>query len=255
MNASKTTARKRADQVLVARNFYDSRAKAQEAIAAGLVSANGALVRKASDMLDPDALIDARKPYPWVSRGGVKLAHALSSFGIDPSGQLCLDVGASTGGFSHVLLEGQAAQCVAVDVGHDQLHKSLRDHPRLSVMEGCDIRTLKSADLPYAPTLIVMDVSFISVTLILEAVSALAADEAWLIVLIKPQFEVGKAHIGKNGLVKDAQVQLDCCEKIRGQITALGWSVKDIIPSPITGGDGNQEFLLGAVRQKAIRSC
>ena len=100
-----------------------------------------------------------------------------------------------------------------------------------------------------------MDVSFISVTLILEAVSALAADEAWLIVLIKPQFEVGKAHIGKNGLVKDAQVQLDCCEKIRGQITALGWSVKDIIPSPITGGDGNQEFLLGAVRQKAIRSC
>ena len=152
MNASKTTARKRADQVLVARNFYDSRAKAQEAIAAGLVSANGALVRKASDMLDPDALIDARKPYPWVSRGGVKLAHALSSFGIDPSGQFCLDVGASTGGFSHVLLEGQAAQCVAVDVGQRPAAGAAGglEFARLLLVAYVDARTGHRLDHPIA---------------------------------------------------------------------------------------------------------
>ena len=244
------TARTRADQVLVARALYDSRAKAQEAIAAGLVKANGITLKKPSDAIDPNATIEAEKPYPWVSRGGVKLAHALTTFGVNPQGLICLDAGASTGGFTHVLLEHDAAHCIAVDVGHGQFHASLRTHPRLTVMEGQDIRTLDAETLPEAPTLIVTDVSFISLALVLPALSALAHAKATLIALIKPQFEVGKAHIGKNGLVKDPQVQHDVCEKIRLQITELGWTVADVIPSPITGGDGNQEFLLCAHRQK-----
>jgi 23S rRNA (cytidine1920-2'-O)/16S rRNA (cytidine1409-2'-O)-methyltransferase len=251
MPARPMTSRKRADQVLVARALYDSRAKAQEAIAAGLVRVDGQILKKPSDAIDPNGVIEAEKPYPWVSRGGVKLAHALSHFGVHPHGQICLDAGASTGGFSHVLLEQHAAHCVAVDVGHDQLHHSLRAHPRLTVIEGQDIRTLSPQALPEAPTLVVTDVSFISLTLVLPALSALAAETATLIALIKPQFEVGKAHIGKKGLVKDPQVQQEICEKIRTQITELGWTVMDLIPSPITGGDGNQEFLLCATRQKS----
>ena len=244
------TARTRADQVLVARALYDSRAKAQEAIVAGLVKANGITLKKPSDAIDPNATIEAEKPYPWVSRGGVKLAHALKTFGVNPKGRICLDAGASTGGFTHVLLEHDAAHCIAVDVGHGQFHASLRTHPRLTVMEGQDIRTLDAEALPDTPTLVVTDVSFISLTLVLPALSALAHAKATLIALIKPQFEVGKTHIGKNGLVKDPQVQHDVCEKIRLQITELGWTVADVIPSPITGGDGNQEFLLCAHRQK-----
>ena len=249
------TARKRADQVLVSRNFYDSRAKAQEAIAAGLVTVDGATLKKPSDMINPQGQISAQKPYPWVSRGGVKIDHALTHFTIDPQGQNCLDVGASTGGFSHVLLEKQAAAVLAVDVGHDQLHHSLRTHPRLTVLEGQDIRKLSPADMPFQPTLIVMDVSFISVTLILPHLTALAADTADMIVLIKPQFEVGKAHINKNGLVKDTEVQHAICEQIRATVTTLGWTVSGIIASPITGGDGNQEFLLCATRKKASNPC
>ena len=244
------TARTRADQVLVARALYDSRAKAQEAIVAGLVKANGITLKKPSDAIDPNATIEAEKPYPWVSRGGVKLAHALKTFGVNPKGRICLDAGASTGGFTHVLLEHDAAHCIAVDVGHGQFHASLRTHPRLTVMEGQDIRTLDEKALLDAPTLVVTDVSFISLALVLPALSALAHEQATLIALIKPQFEVGKAHIGKNGLVKDPQVQQDVCEKIRLQITELGWTVAGVIPSPITGGDGNQEFLLCAHRQK-----
>ena len=249
------TARKRADQVLVSRNFYDSRAKAQEAIAAGLVTVDGATLKKPSDMINPQGQISAQKPYPWVSRGGVKIDHALTHFTIDPQGQNCLDVGASTGSFSHVLLEKQAAAVLAVDVGHDQLHHSLRTHPRLTVLEGQDIRKLSPADMPFQPTLIVMDVSFISVTLILPHLTALAADTADMIVLIKPQFEVGKAHISKNGLVKDTEVQHAICEQIRATVTTLGWTVSGIIASPITGGDGNQEFLLCATRKKASNPC
>ena len=249
------TARKRADQVLVARNFYDSRAKAQEAITAGLVRVDGLRLKKPSDMIDPHGSIEAQKPYPWVSRGGVKLKHALSYFNINPHGHNCLDVGASTGGFSHVLLEQKAKHVLAVDVGHDQLHHNLRSHPRLSVLEGRDIRKLSVDNLPFRPTLIVMDVSFISVTLILPHLTDLAADTADLIILIKPQFEVGKAHISKNGLVKDPDAQQAICEHIRATVTTLGWTVSGLIPSPITGGDGNQEFLLCALRKKASNAC
>ena len=248
-------ARKRADQVLVARHYYDSRAKAQEAIAAGLVSVDGMVLKKPSDMIHPNGIITAEKPYPWVSRGGVKLDHALQEFNLDPRGQICVDIGASTGGFSHVLLDRQADHVWAVDVGHDQLHHSLRNHPRLTVLEGQDIRKLNPDTFAVLPTLIVMDVSFISVTLILEHVTALAAEHADLVVLIKPQFEVGKAHISKNGLVKDAAIQHAICEQIRDRVTALGWTVSGLIPSPISGGDGNIEFLLGASRKKASTAC
>lgn len=249
------SARKRADQVLVARHYYDSRAKAQEAIAAGLVMVDGMALKKPSDMIHPNGIIIAQKPYPWVSRGGVKLDHALREFNLDPCGQFCLDIGASTGGFTHVLLDREAEHVWAVDVGHDQLHHSLRNHPRLTVLEGQDIRKINRDTFPVAPTLIVMDVSFISVTLILEHVNALAAEQADLVVLIKPQFEVGKAHISKNGLVKDAAIQHAICEQIRDRVTTLGWTVSGLIPSPIKGGDGNLEFLLGATRKKASTPC
>ena len=213
------------------------------------------VLKKPSDMIHPNGIITAEKPYPWVSRGGVKLDHALQEFNLDPRGQICLDIGASTGGFSHVLLDRQADHVWAVDVGHDQLHHSLRNHPRLTVLEGQDIRKLNPDAFADAPTLIVMDVSFISVTLILEHVTALAAEHADLVVLIKPQFEVGKAHISKNGLVKDAAIQHAICEQIRDRVTALGWTIYGLIPSPISGGDGNIEFLLGASRKKASTAC
>jgi 23S rRNA (cytidine1920-2'-O)/16S rRNA (cytidine1409-2'-O)-methyltransferase len=249
------TARKRADQALLALGLFESRAKAQEAIAAGLVTVDGNPVKKPSEMIDPKAHILAQKPYPWVSRGGVKLDHALNYFSIDPTGHNCLDVGASTGGFSHVLLERGAAQIVAVDVGHDQLHPSLCQHPRLKLLEGQDIRTVTRQQLPFLPSLIVVDVSFISLMLLVSPIRDLAADDADLILLIKPQFEAGKTHISKNGIVKDPMVQEAICEQIRDKIISLDWNFVGLIPSPITGGDGNQEFLLYATRKKVSIAC
>ena len=246
------TARMRADHLLVAQGFYESRAKAQEAIEAGLVLSDGVVIRKASEKIAPHTQIDAQKPYPWVSRGGLKLAHALAHFSVDPRDTACLDVGASTGGFSHVLLDHGAAEVVAVDVGHAQFHPSLRHHPRLTLFEGQDIRVLDLNQLTHRPTLGVVDVSFISLLLILPALDRVMAETAQIILLIKPQFEVGKQAIGKNGVVKDEEAQQRVCTTIAATLQQNGWHVGGVIPSPITGGDGNQEFLLYAHRGQGV---
>ncbi|CAM5770543.1 TlyA family RNA methyltransferase [Bosea minatitlanensis] len=237
----------RADQLLVERGFFESRARAQAAIAAGLVTANGAAVRKASEMVAQDAELSAQAPHPYVSRGGLKLEAALDAFGFDPKDRICLDVGASTGGFTDLLLRRGARHVIAVDVGRDQLHASLRQNPRVSSFEGQDIRTLAAEALPERPSLAVIDVSFISLKLVLPAVAALLAPEAGIAALIKPQFEAGRAAL-KKGIVRDEAVQRQVCEEIVALLGALGFAVAGPIPSPIEGGDGNREFLAGARR-------
>lgn len=237
----------RADQLLVERGFFESRARAQAAIAAGLVSANGSPVRKASEMVAGDATLSAQAPHPYVSRGGVKLAGALDAFGFDPAGLLCLDVGSSTGGFTDLLLKRGADHVVAVDVGRDQLHASLRADPRVTSLEGQDIRTLAAATLPGQPALAAIDVSFISLKLVLPAVAALLAPQAGIAALIKPQFEAGRAAL-KKGIVRDEAVQAETCQTIVALLRELGFRVEGPAPSPIEGGDGNREFLVGARR-------
>jgi 23S rRNA (cytidine1920-2'-O)/16S rRNA (cytidine1409-2'-O)-methyltransferase len=239
--------RQRADRLLVERGLFDSRAKAQAAIVAGLVTANGQPVRKPSDDIPADAAIDATPAHPYVSRGGVKLAAALDHFRFDPKGRICLDVGASTGGFTQVLLERGAARVFAVDVGTAQLHKSLRNRDDVVVMETTDIRALNAAAIAPPPTLIVIDVSFISLRLALPAALRLAAPAAQLVALVKPQFEAGRDAV-KKGVVRDAAIHAAICDDIAAFVTGLGWAVRGIIPSPIEGGDGNREFLLGAAR-------
>ncbi|MCZ8313937.1 TlyA family RNA methyltransferase [Phreatobacter sp.] len=240
--------RARADLVLVERGHFDSRARAQEAIAAGLVSVDGRVLRKASEPIADGAAITAEQPHPWVSRGGVKLAAALAAFGVAPKGRTCLDVGSSTGGFSHVLLTGGAAGIIAIDTGRDQFHASLRHDPRITLMEGTDIRRLTPADMPALPDLAVIDVSFISLALVLPAVTALLAPAAELVALVKPQFEVGRAHVGKNGIVTDEAAREAAILRVRGVAERLGWRITGQIDSPIAGGDGNREVLIHGVR-------
>jgi 23S rRNA (cytidine1920-2'-O)/16S rRNA (cytidine1409-2'-O)-methyltransferase len=240
-----TMAGTRADAALHARGLFESRAKAREAIEAGLVSVNGSIVKKPSEPIAADAHIVARAAYPWVSRGGVKLAHALDQFGVDPDGRFCLDVGASTGGFTDVLLKRGARHVVAVDVGHGQLHARLRADQRVTSLEGQDARTLTPAHLTEAPSLIVIDASFISLSVLLPHVLSLAAPRADLVALIKPQFEAGRGAV-KKGVVRDEKIHAQVCARIEGEIEALGWRVLGIVPSPIEGGDGNKEFLIHA---------
>jgi len=231
---------------LVARGLFESRAKAQAAIAAGLVTADDRPVQKPSDELPLDARIAAAAAFPWVSRGGVKLAHALDALAIDPAGKTCLDVGASTGGFTEVLLARGARLVFAVDVGHDQLHQRLRGRTEVVSLEGTDIRALDPARIAPAD-LVVVDVSFISLKLALPAALALAAPRAELVALIKPQFEAPRRH-RKHGVVRDPAVHVAVCADIEAFVASLGWSVLGTLPSPIEGGDGNREFLLGARR-------
>jgi 23S rRNA (cytidine1920-2'-O)/16S rRNA (cytidine1409-2'-O)-methyltransferase len=243
------TERQRADRLLVERGLFESRAKAQAAIAAGLVTANGIAVGKASDAIAVDAVVQAMPEHPWVSRGGLKLATTLDHFRFEPKGRVCLDVGASTGGFTHVLLERGARRIYAVDVGRGQLHQGLRGRPEILSLEETDIRALDPALLPEPPDLVVVDVSFISLKLVLPPALALAKPSADLVALIKPQFEAGRAHL-KKGVVRDPQVHQAVCEDISAFVAGLGWKVLGIIPSPVTGGDGNREFLLGARRER-----
>jgi 23S rRNA (cytidine1920-2'-O)/16S rRNA (cytidine1409-2'-O)-methyltransferase len=237
------TIRQRADRLLVERGLFESRAKAQAAIEAGLVTANDTLVRKASEVIASDASLQASPAYPHVSRSGLKLAAALDHFKFDPRGRVCLDAGASTGGFTQVLLERRAKLIYAVDVGRDQLHQSLRTRPEIVSLEETDIRSLA---LPgERPDLIVIDVSFISLKLVLPAALTLAKIPAQLVALIKPQFEAGRGAL-KRGIVRDEAVHEAVCDDISNFIGTLGWRVIGIVPSPITGGDGNAEFLIGA---------
>lgn len=242
--------RLRADLLLVERGLYESRARAQSAIAAGLVKANGALVTKPSSTLPADAAIDATPEHPYVSRGALKLEAALEHFKINPKDRVCLDIGASTGGFTDLLLKRGAKHVYAIDVGRDQLHPSLRDDPRITSRESCDARTLTRNDFANVPSLIVIDVSFISLSLILPVVLPLAADNASLVALIKPQFEVGRSAL-KKGIVKDDEARAESVKRIETLVASLGWQVKGVIDSPIAGGDGNLEYLIIAERHHA----
>jgi 23S rRNA (cytidine1920-2'-O)/16S rRNA (cytidine1409-2'-O)-methyltransferase len=241
---------KRADVALVERGHFESRAKARAAIEAGLVRADGVVLAKPSEMIGDKATIEASAPHPWVSRAGLKLVAGLDAFGIDPHGLLCLDVGSSTGGFTQVLLSRGADRVIAVDVGRDQLHPSLRIDPRVCSLEATDARRLTPDLLAHhgvagAPRLVVCDASFISLKLVLPAALALCGPGARLVALIKPQFEAGPSRVRK-GIVRDAAVHLEVCESITGWLGQLGWRVDGLIPSPIEGGDGNKEFLVGA---------
>jgi 23S rRNA (cytidine1920-2'-O)/16S rRNA (cytidine1409-2'-O)-methyltransferase len=239
--------RKRADILLVERGLFESRARARAAIEAGLVSADDKQVTKPSETIVENAVIRAEPAYPYVSRGGVKLAGALERYPIDVEDHVCLDVGASTGGFTEVLLANGASLVFAVDVGTGQLHPSLRGHPRIVSMEETDIRAYDGKRLPARPDIVVIDVSFISLKSVLPVALALAAAPMSLLALIKPQFEAERKH-SKKGIIRDAAVHQAVCDDIAAFAASLGCTGIEVFPSPITGGDGNVEFFLGARR-------
>lgn len=244
-------ARRRADQILVDRGLVESRTKAQALIMAGLVFSGTKRVSKPGDQLAEDAPLELRgQEHPWVSRGGCKLAHALEHFGLSPHGRQCLDVGASTGGFTDVLLTHGAEHVYAVDVGHGQLAWKLRSDPRVSVLEKCNARYLDNTLIPVAPEVIVCDASFIGLRTVLPAALSIAADNAWAVALIKPQFEAGREQIGAKGVVRDPAVHESVCASVLEWWSALpGWNVLGIELSPITGPEGNKEFLIAAQRK------
>lgn len=239
----------RADKFLVDQGFFDTRAKAQEAIAAGKVFVNGEAVRKASQKIPAGADIQAEAAHPWVSRAALKLVAGLEAFDIDPAGRVCLDVGSSTGGFTEVLLSRGAAKVYAVDVGRDQLHPKLQADSRVVSMEGLDARSLAAENFSEPPSLIVCDASFISLLKVIARPLALAAERADLIALIKPQFEVGRASIGKGGLVKSDSDRERAVTDVRAGLEGReGFAVRAVMDSPILGGDGNTEYLVAAHR-------
>jgi 23S rRNA (cytidine1920-2'-O)/16S rRNA (cytidine1409-2'-O)-methyltransferase len=239
--------RKRADLILVERGFFSSRARAQAAIVAGLVRVGGTALKKASEEVADDAPIEAEAAHPWASRGGVKLAAALDAFALDPKGLVCLDVGASTGGFTDVLLTRCAARVVAVDVGRGQLDPRLAADPRVRSLESVDARSLTAEMIGERPEAIVVDVSFISQRLVLPHVLKLAAERAWLVSLVKPQFELSRSELVK-GRVRSEAALGRACDAVRAAIEAESWTVFGLIPSPILGGAGAREFLIGARR-------
>lgn len=240
--------RERADLLLVRLGHYPSRARAQAAIAAGLVSADGRRVARASDLLAAEAEITALAEHPYVSRGGLKLAHALEHFRIDPANLACLDAGCSTGGFTDVLLRRGARLVHAVDVGRGQFDGRLAADPRVRLREGTDIRALDAADLPEPPSLGVADLSFISLRLVIPSLARLLAADAALVLLVKPQFEVGRGRIGKGGIVRDAAAREEAVAEVRAAVAAAGFRVSAPLASPVAGGDGNIEFLVAAWR-------
>jgi 23S rRNA (cytidine1920-2'-O)/16S rRNA (cytidine1409-2'-O)-methyltransferase len=244
------TVLKRVDIVLVERGFYESRAQAKSAISAGLVQVNDREVGKASMLITEDSTIVAEREHPYVSRGGVKLSAALDHFALNPADCVCLDVGASTGGFTDVLLRRHARHVFAVDVGHDQFHQSLRNHPKVTVFEGQDARKLEFSMFSEPPSFIVCDVSFISLDYILPHVLSLVKTGSVLVALIKPQFEMGRTAL-KNGIVRDQKVQRAAVEKISKTVLSQGWLIHGILESPIKGGDGNIEYLLAAELSRA----
>lgn len=246
-SSSEKTSGKRADVLLVERGLFESRARAQAAIEAGLVIANDKQVTKASETIATDAVIEAQPAHPFVSRGGVKLSGALERYPIDIENHVCLDVGASTGGFTEVLLANGASLVFAIDVGREQLHPSLRGHPNVVSMEETDIRAFEGKRLPQRPDIVVIDVSFISLKAVLPVALSLAAAPMHLLALIKPQFEAERKH-SKRGIIRNAAVHQAICDDISAFAASLGCTDIQVFPSPITGGDGNIEFFLGARR-------
>lgn len=240
--------RDRADKIMVALGHFESRAGAQAAIAAGRVRADGQLIRKPSEMIARSARIEAEAAHPYVSRGGLKLAHALDTFGIDVTGKTCLDLGASTGGFTDVLLQRGAAHVTAIDVGHGQLHPKIAADTRVSAFEGLNARDLTPAHLKAPPEIIVCDLSFVSLHKVLPVPLTLAAPGARLIALFKPQFEVGPENVGKGGIVTDEDAVREALTRFPVFLSENGWQAEAPISSPIEGGDGNREYLFLARR-------
>ncbi|MBV8686791.1 MAG: TlyA family RNA methyltransferase [Alphaproteobacteria bacterium] len=237
----------RVDQLLVDRGLAESRAKAQALILAGLVFSGERKVEKAGQGLPADTPLEVRgREHPWVSRGGIKLAYALDHFGWDVAGAVALDVGSSTGGFTDVLLQRGAAKVFAVDVGTNQLAWKLRRDPRVVVHEKTNARYLDASVVPEPVDFIVCDASFISLAKVLDKALDLARPGAGLVALVKPQFEAERGEIGKGGVVRDAAVHARVCEAAAAWVASRGWSVAGVEPSPITGPEGNVEFLLAA---------
>ncbi len=239
--------KKRLDQLLVERGLAESRAKAQAAIMAGLVFSNEKRLDKPGTPVAEDVALEVRgQPHPWVSRGGLKLAHAIEAFGIDVAGKVAIDVGASTGGFTDVLLTKGAAKVYAVDVGHGQLAWKLRNDPRVIVLEKTNARHLTAEVIPEAPDMVVCDASFIGLETVLPAALALAKPGAVVVALIKPQFEVGKDRVGKGGVVREPELHAEVRARIAQWLPRIGWTVLGEDESPIQGPEGNREFLIAA---------
>jgi 23S rRNA (cytidine1920-2'-O)/16S rRNA (cytidine1409-2'-O)-methyltransferase len=239
----------RADRMLVALGHFGSRAAAQAAIAAGLVIADGKVIAKPSETLSRDAAVQSEAAHPYVSRGGLKLARALEVFGIDPAGLTCLDLGASTGGFTDVLLRAGAAHVTCVDVGHGQLHSAIAGDPRVTSFERLNAKDLTAAHLPAPPQLVACDLSFVSLAKVLGVPLSLAATRASLVALFKPQFEVGPENVGKGGLVSNDAATETALAGFLDYLASAGWKPEAPVPSPIPGGDGNREWLVSARRQ------
>ncbi len=237
---------RRADLYLVAHGHFESRARAQAAIRAGLVRVDGRPLARASDPIAPGTRVEAEAEHPYASRGGLKLAAALDAFGVDPAGRVALDVGASTGGFTDVLLARGARHVHALDVGRGQLHPRLAGDPRVTNRESTDIRDLGADALVPPPELASVDVSFIGLRLVLPALPGLLRPGSAIVALIKPQFEAGRARVGRGGLVRDPAVHAEVCAAVRGTLEGLGAAILGLIDSPVPGGDGNAEFLIGA---------
>lgn len=235
--------------MLVVRGLAETRSKAQDLIRRGAVRLHGRVASKTGLEVSPSAAIEVVESKGYVARSAWKLIAALDRFGFSAEGRLCLDVGASTGGFTQVLLERGARQVFAVDVGHDQLHPRLKLDERVLSLEGTDARKLDSSLLPRKMGAIVCDVSFISLLKVLPPVLRLADGSAWLVALIKPQFEVGRAAVGKGGVVKDEAAKAAAVDRIAAFVRDAGWIVEAWFPSPLAGRDGNQEVLLGATRK------
>jgi 23S rRNA (cytidine1920-2'-O)/16S rRNA (cytidine1409-2'-O)-methyltransferase len=239
----------RVDQLLVDRGLAESRNRAQALIMAGLVFAGDLKVAKPGQTVASDAVLDVRgRDHPWVSRGGIKLAHALDHFGLDPAGATAMDIGSSTGGFTDVLLQKGAARVFAVDSGTNQLAWKLRQDPRVTVLEQTSARVLTDAQIDAVCGWVVCDASFISLRKVLEVPLCLAAPACQLVALIKPQFEVGRGEVGKGGVVRDAALHERVCAEVRDWLEAEGWEFGGIVESPITGPEGNVEFLIAARR-------
>jgi len=240
----------RADQLLVEQGLAESRARAQALILAGLAYAGERKIAKAGDQLPEDAALTLKgRDHPWVSRGGIKLAHALDQWGWEVTDSVVIDVGASTGGFTDVLLSKGAARIYAVDSGTNQLAWKLRQDPRVVVLEQTNARYLTKDQIPEPVDLVVCDASFIGLSKVLAAPLALAKDSARLVALIKPQFEAGPQEVGKGGVVRDAAVHQRVCQEVRDWLESISWKVLDFIESPIRGPEGNVEFLIGAERR------
>lgn len=241
--------KRRLDQMLADRGLAESRTRAQALVMAGLVFSGETKLAKPGQQLAEDAPLEVRgRDHPWVSRGGIKLAHALDHFGLDPAGAVAMDIGSSTGGFTDVLLARGASHVFAVDSGTNQLAWKLRQDPRVTVLEQTSARILTTQQINRSCNWVVCDASFIALHKVLEVPLKICAPESRLVALIKPQFEVGREEVGKGGVVRDSVLHERVCSEVSGWLSEIGWTVEGIVESPITGPEGNVEFLISALR-------